>query len=190
MLIPMLTCAATIDDAITPKAQLPSRPVKSHRAHSRSAIRTVGVSPCEGIRCAIPARVAEGRHRNSTLSGKSIALHHCWASCPRDPSVPPGEKHPFGSFSARQRRIVLDSTPLLVPAMSRTRGTYSAVRCGRPWVSRLRSWGHPLRCPWRKPGRYWWGTAVSKPRWTSIEAAHQLPQGTLFDTYWRPPMSV
>jgi hypothetical protein len=111
---------------------MPQRP-RAIALTSRSAVRTVGVSPCEGIRCAILARVAAGRHRNSTLSGEGIALHHCWASCPRDPSVPPGEKHPFGSFSTRQRRTVLDSTPLLVPAMSRTRGTCSAVRfC---WIS-------------------------------------------------------
>jgi hypothetical protein len=111
---------------------MPQRP-RAIALTSRSAVRTVGVSPCEGIRCAIPAQVAAGRHRNSTLSGEGIALHHCWASCPRDPSVPPGEKHPFGSFSTRQRRTVLDSTPLLVPAMSRTRGTCSAVRfC---WIS-------------------------------------------------------
>jgi hypothetical protein len=121
------------------RTMVPRSPVQCHSCPraialtSRSAVRTVGISPCEGIRCAIPARVAEGRQHNSTLSGEGIALHHCWASCPHDPSVPPGEKHPFGSFSARQRRTVLDSTPLLVPAMSRTRETCSAVRfC---WIS-------------------------------------------------------
>jgi hypothetical protein len=69
---------------------------------------------------------AEGRHRNSITSGEGMALHYCWAPCPRDPGVPPGEKPPFGGFGARQRRAVLDSTPSLVPAMSRTCRTCSA----------------------------------------------------------------
>jgi hypothetical protein len=130
---------------------MPKRP-RAIALASRSAVRTVGVSSWEGIPCAIPARVAEGRHCNSLTSGEGMALPHCWDPCPRDPGVPPSEKHPSESFGARQRRAVLDSTPLLVPAMSRTRGTCLAVRCGRLWISRLRSWGHPLRCSWRKAG--------------------------------------
>src|SRR4029453_11617964 len=84
---------------------MPQRP-RAIALTSRSAVRTVGVSPCEGIRCAIPAQVAAGRHRNSTLSGEGIALHHCWASCPRDPSVPFGEKHPVGRCNPSERRTV------------------------------------------------------------------------------------
>jgi hypothetical protein len=60
----------------------PQRPRASARI-SRGAVRTVGVSPCEEIRCAIPARVAEGRHHHSSASGEGMALHHCWNPYPR-----------------------------------------------------------------------------------------------------------
>ena len=63
---------------------MPQRP-KAIALTSRSAIRTVRVSPCEGIRGAIPARIAEGRHRHSTLAGEGIALHHCLGLVPTRP---------------------------------------------------------------------------------------------------------
>ena len=71
------------------------RPRASARI-SRGAVRTVEVSPCEGIRCAIPARVAEGRHHHSSTSDEGMALHRCWNPYPTYHSVPPGEEHPHG----------------------------------------------------------------------------------------------
>jgi hypothetical protein len=58
----------------------PQRPRASARI-SRGAVRTVEVPPCEEIRCAIPARVAEGRHHHSSASGEGMALHRCWNLC-------------------------------------------------------------------------------------------------------------
>ena len=55
----------------------PQRPPASARI-SRGVVRTVEVLPCEEIRCAIPARVAEGRHHHSSTSDGGTALHRCW----------------------------------------------------------------------------------------------------------------
>ena len=60
----------------------PQRPRANARI-SRGAVRTVKVSPCEEIRCAILARVAEGRHHHSSASGEGMALHRCWHPYPR-----------------------------------------------------------------------------------------------------------
>src|SRR5438445_1059921 len=64
---------------------------------SRGAVRTVGVSPCEGIQCAIPARVAEGRYRHSSAAGESMGLHRYWNPCQRGTA-----SHPVRSTSHGQ----------------------------------------------------------------------------------------
>jgi hypothetical protein len=57
-----------------------------------------------------------------------------------------------GGFGARQRRAVLDSTPLFgAGRVERTRCTCSVLPCARPSALQPKNWAQPRQRSWRPP---------------------------------------